>query len=589
MAKEGESYLDQLLNTVAPDWEENSSKPEKRAEDVSLDEALAILNDIPDDVEEIEMDETGEDVEELLDLLEDIENVPEVEREPEPDVMTMETPSSEPEEVPDMPGNLKADAEETVQSADMPDFEEESFSQEEPETEPVAESEEETKPEAEAEVIPDFPEDTKADAEEIMQSADMPDFEEEPFSQEEPEAEPAAEPELSVDGMELDPDSIPEFIESGLPEEESSEEAKAQSLDEREETEQKAEDAVSVDDIFQDALSAVGYSENEEHGGEDDIFALDELLSQDEAGEEESSGVETIPAAEPTMAAGEIKRPKKEKRPKGPGLFKRLFGNIVTEQTAEEEENERIRQQEAMEKKAAQRAEKKQQAALSKEEKATLAAEQKERKKQLKAEQAAKKAEQKAEKKRLKEEQAAQEAQEVVGKINPIGATIVIIFFVTIGAGAYFGSMLFSRSGALSDAKNYFANGEYMKAYDSISAVTIKEDDETLYQRIRICSQLQKELNSHANYSEMSMKLEALDSLIKGIRFYDLNKEEAGRLGILSAVNGLESQLAGALYTEFGMSETQARELLAIEDRQAYTARLQEIVDRVASAKPAGQ
>ena len=55
MDREGESYLDELLNAVAPDWEETSVSPESLMEDfdeemegeVSLEDALAILDDLP--------------------------------------------------------------------------------------------------------------------------------------------------------------------------------------------------------------------------------------------------------------------------------------------------------------------------------------------------------------------------------------------------------------------------------------------------------------------------------------------------------------------------------------------------------------
>lgn len=282
--------------------------------------------------------------------------------------------------------------------------------------------------------------------------------------------------------------------------------------------------------------------------------------------QEKEEGVSSVPAAEPVV--------RKEK--KGPGFFQRIFGNVITDSTADEEEKERQREAELKQKKEEKKAEKKQQAEVTKEEKAQAAQEKKEHKKQLKAEQAAKKAE---EKKRKKEERLARAAQEaeVVGKINPVGATIVIILFVTIGMIAILGTNMLGRRSNLGNAENYFANEDYIRAYDAINSVKLKEKDETLFRRIRICCQLQKEVRSFSNYNTMGMKVEALDSLLKGMRLYEENVSEAQELQIQPAYEKLKSELLAGLSENFGMGENEVSELLAIPDQAQYTQRLQQI------------
>lgn len=465
--KEGESYLDQLLNTVAPDWEDTSSTPEhslaESIEDVSLDDALAMLNDLPDSEEEISGN-LDENMEELFELL-----------------------------------------------ASMPETEEEIAS--------------------EPEVAVEMPE---------------PDFEQEEAFDE--DSDEALEPEVAEQEI-TEPEEIME-----------------ERLD--------MSESVDMDDIFQDALSAVAYSEKEEDMSEpesEDIFSLDEMAEFME--EDPMAAVSSIPVTDLSDA--------QEKGEKVVGFLERIFGNIITEQTAEEEEKERQAEQEEKEKRAAARDEKKKLAEKSKEEKEKQSQEQKERKKILKAEKAREKAEKQEEKKRRKEEMAAEQAKEVVGKLNPIGTTIVIIFFVTIGIFTAFGSYLLHRTTSLTAAENYYANGEFIRAYDEICGVKLQEDDRQLYDRIRMCSQMQKELNSYSNYTKLEMHLEALDSLMKGIRYYDIHKEQADALGAMGALNSLESQIAANLYDVYGLSETQAREILEIEDQAEYTKRLEQIVRRV--------
>lgn len=533
MANEGESYLDELLNTVAPDWEDTPISPENMLEDfdedleeeVSLEDALAILNDLPDS--EMLYGDGAEDGDQW-DGVDELAGLSDF--------------GDAPEEVTDF--------------GDMPSVEETPATEPEPEPEEQPDAEEvPASEETGGEEVSDIPLDLDA----IM-----------------PEDELSDELDTS-DSLEVDA-SVPDIPDMDIP---VFDDAPVPSEPESDSKEQASSDSVDVDDIFQDALSAVGYSGNDDEDDED-FLSVDPVGGFMEEGAEETEGISTVPPLNPLE---EEKTEPKKREKKGPGFFARIFGNVVTDQTAAQEEQERQEEQAAKEKKAAEKEEKKKQAEASKEEKAQLALEAKERKKQLKAEQAAKKAEEKEEKKRLKEERKAEEAaQEVVGKINPVGAAIVVIFFATIGILTVFGSMILNRNTSLKNAENYFAAGEYMKAYDAIRMVDVEEENDVLYRRIRMCTEMQKEVNSYVNYSSMNMRLEALDSLVKGIRYYDLNRPDADSLGIANQVDQLEEQLAAGLSGDFGIDADEARELLKLSDQSEYTRQLEEIVNRMPAA-----
>lgn len=337
-------------------------------------------------------------------------------------------------------------------------------------------------------------------------------------------------------------------------------------------------DEIAVDDIFQDALSAVDYSEKE--NDEEDVMSLDAFDVAEEGQEEpvqeaEVPEVESVPVTEPSkITPKKIKKPKKEGKV---SFWKRIFGNVVTEQTAAEEEQEREQEKAAEEAKAAEKEEKKKQAEQTKEEKATEKAAEKERKAAEKAEKATAKAAEKEEKKRLKLER---EANEVVGKINPVGAAIVMVFFGLICISVILGTQMLSYSSALKNAESTFASGDYRSAYESIAGVDVSESSQEMADKVRICMQMQKELDSYTNYYKMKMYLEALDSLMKGIRNYDVNRQKADDYGIINEYNALESKVADALNSEFGVSETQARSINGIEDLAEYTSRLEDIIQR---------
>ncbi len=340
---------------------------------------------------------------------------------------------------------------------------------------------------------------------------------------------------------------------------------------EEETTDSQSDEGKSVDDIFGDALSAVGYSEKEDTGL-DDLLALDE----ESAGSDDEAVEEDTKKKKKKEKKKKEPKPPKEPKPEGePGFFQRVFGNVITEQTAEEEARERELEKASEEERQAAKAEKKQQQAAEKAEKAEAARAEKEKKKAEKAERAAAKAAEKEEKKRRRAEL---EATEVVGKINPIGATIVMMFFGLVCVAILLGTHTFSYSHAVNVAKSEFEKKDYRSAYNSIAGVKVSESAKEMEDKIRICMQLQKELDSYENYYKMRMYLESLDSLIKGIRSYDTNMSKAEEYEIVSQYNELESQIASSLYSEFGVTETEARRIISSETQEDYTAKLEAII-----------
>lgn len=340
-------------------------------------------------------------------------------------------------------------------------------------------------------------------------------------------------------------------------------------------------DALSVNDIFDDALSAVDYSEAEDETQEEvseefvspdaaDLSegledALDSLALDGDSQPEGAAGVAATPMADPLA----------DNQDKKDSFWKRIFGNIITEQTAEEEAREREEEQATAEQKAQVREEKKKQAAEEKAEKAEQTKALKEQKAAAKAEKAAVKEAEKEEKKRLKAER---EANEVVGRINPVGASIVMVFFGVLCVLVIIGTQSLSYTSSVRGAESSFDVRDYRNAYESLAGVDVSESSQEMKDKVRICMQLQRGLDGFQNYYEMKMYLEALDSLMKGIRSYDDNKGKAEDYDILGQYNELEAKLAKQLYDEFGVTESQARSINSMETQEEYTSRLENII-----------
>ena len=554
--KEGESYLDQLLNNASTSSQEagveQAKENARKAEldNVGLQEALAVLNDLPDETGIPAKADPKEELEDLKNLYEEFGN----------EVIPEEAPQPEPEPEEEMKRE-EQEPEEPVQSLVDPEKVEEEPEQSE-EVQPEGFDEPEESDELEKSDEPGMTEEL-----EIPEEPKMPEEEQEPaFEDMEAMLDLLQQPDEEVEKEKQDTTEVPQETKEPEPE--------------------VSREPVAVDDIFQDALSAVGYSGDEEDLEQklnmssetqnenqdsqfDDILALDDIMQNE-------SGVEEEPAEEGVQSVP-VRKQKKEKKKKT-SLWKRLFGNVITDETAALEEKEREEEEEAFLKKQAALIEKKKQSEADKEEKEKKNQKDKERKQQIKAEKEAQKAEKKAEKKRLKEEQAAMAETEVVGKINPIGATIVFILFATFGVLIMVGVWLLPRRANIKEAANEYANEKYIDAYQTISAVSIKEDEQALYDKIVLCSKLERQIQSYQTNVSMDKKLEALHALLQGLDLYNKKQDEVKALKIQKEFLQMKTQIITYLAQDYSLDEAQANEINAITDEAEYTHRLQDIV-----------
>ena len=258
------------------------------------------------------------------------------------------------------------------------------------------------------------------------------------------------------------------------------------------------------------------------------------------------------------------------------GLFQRVFGNVINDEIAEEER----KAQEEEEQKAAEKAELAEQKKAEKEQAKEAKKAEKEAKKAAKAEEkAAKKAEKeakKAEQKAQQEEEAEAEKYEVTGKLNKVGVAIIAILTVTFLVVEIAGTNIHGYSSSKKQAMKYFEMGKYEQAYQEVLGTKVKEKDPDTYNKIRTVMQVQRALDSYQNYDAMNYYPDALNALIRGLQRYDANLETAKQLEIEDEVDGCKEQIVALLQSEYGVSESQARELLSL-DKAEYTSKVVEI------------
>lgn len=206
----------------------------------------------------------------------------------------------------------------------------------------------------------------------------------------------------------------------------------------------------------------------------------------------------------------------------------------------------------------------------NKELKKAAAAEKKEQKKQAgeakKAQKAAKPKKAKAAKpKKEKKPKEPPKPQDIL-KIKPLSIVMLVLFVAGVSVLISVLSSGFYYNNSVSQAKDYYSNEQYEKAYDKLSGIKLNGSDKTLYEQASTIMYVQKQYDSYENYMKLNMKTEALDSLIKGVNRYNSLRSQAQELGIDNKFTAVYQQIVSALQDTFKISETEAIGLSSMSD-----------------------
>jgi len=325
---------------------------------------------------------------------------------------------------------------------------------------------------------------------------------------------------------------------------------------------QTQEDNMSEDlNIDEDFLNLIQNSQEESQGNlnVEDIFSLDESSREEEesvaaknsdVGDilSDALGVLNDPAMDKMedQIMGMIPEKEQKKEEAGEekkGVLKKLFSNVP----GPEPDNGAPTEEEIRAEKQAKAEEKKK----AKEEKKAGKKAVKEEKKKQKSAVKKKKAE---EKKRIREAEA-EEARKDTSRINKIGASIVFTVAAVLVIVIIAGTNTFTYTIGVSNAKEYFSNRQYEKAYDTIAGVNVKAKDEAIYNKIVTVMYVVKQYNSYENFYNMEMYPEALNSLVKGLKRYDKYSEQAQELEITDDMDYAKEDILNALDDSFRLSE----------------------------------
>ena len=112
----------------------------------------------------------------------------------------------------------------------------------------------------------------------------------------------------------------------------------------------------------------------------------------------------------------------------------------------------------------------------------------------------------------------------------------------------------FYYNNSVSQAKDYYSNEQYEKAYDKLSGIKLNGSDKTLYEQASTIMYVQKQFDSYENFMKLNMNR------------YNSLRPQAQELGIDNKFTAVYKQIVLALQDTFKISETEAIGLSSMSD-----------------------
>lgn len=152
---------------------------------------------------------------------------------------------------------------------------------------------------------------------------------------------------------------------------------------------------------------------------------------------------------------------------------------------------------------------------------------------------------------------------------------IAISFFVLV----YLGTNIISKSNFVASARSSFDKGDYQSAYKALAGIDRGEAEEELYNRAKTLAVVSCELDAY--YSLMAVKKYdlAIDCLIRGLGRAELENAHAEEWGCASQMKVLKNELIKQLSDQFNMTEQEAADIYAIEDRDDYSIAIHRVLE----------
>ncbi len=119
-------------------------------------------------------------------------------------------------------------------------------------------------------------------------------------------------------------------------------------------------------------------------------------------------------------------------------------------------------------------------------------------------------------------------------------------------------------------ATTFYVNKDYEAAYGEISGLSIREKDQDFYNQVFTVMLVSHQYTAGKNLLAVGDYEQALHSYLKGVAMYDKYQNQARDLNCLDEMNGVLEQLNKELNDTFGLTESKARELNLLDNKEEY-------------------
>ncbi|MDE6698468.1 MAG: hypothetical protein K2J91_03200, partial [Lachnospiraceae bacterium] len=157
--------------------------------------------------------------------------------------------------------------------------------------------------------------------------------------------------------------------------------------------------------------------------------------------------------------------------------------------------------------------------------------------------------------------------------IIPIPKTLIIFsfsFIILLAVVLIFGGKLNYYNNKIKQATAYYVNKNYSAAYSEIAGIDIKDEDIDFYNQIFTVMLVMRHYESGKSLVDLGDYENALDSYLKGISFYDKYQNQGRELECFDEMTEILGFIDTELLNVYGLSESEARQLVLIEDREQY-------------------
>ena len=146
-------------------------------------------------------------------------------------------------------------------------------------------------------------------------------------------------------------------------------------------------------------------------------------------------------------------------------------------------------------------------------------------------------------------------------------------------------SGLSGYNAAISDAKDYYQQGEYVSAFNCLDGKEMKKADKEFYEKAKLNAYLQQQIESYNTYQSQSMYNEALAALICGVGRYDRFIAEATTAGVDKEYNKMLQSIEEQLNSNYQMSVDDARAVYALDDKKEFTYAVADVINKLGLEK----